>query len=688
MLALRSPLLVPLLLALLSSGAAADVTLPAILSDHMILQKAAKVPIWGKADPGEAVTVTLNQSTQQTATATTDGNGRWSLALDLHDAAQGPFEMVVQGKNRLVVSDILVGEVWVASGQSNMERPLKLTNDAEAEAAKPADPLFRQFTVERSAKLQPQDDCVGKWVVSGPDTTLEFTAVGHYFAKRLRAELGVPVGIVGCYWGGTPAEAWTSSEALDTDPDLKAGKEKIWDDVVHYPDQKKAWAAAFADWMEKNGRADKPGADSRPVAPDLGADGWVPVKLPGIVTVPGLPVNGAIWFRKTFSLPAIDAGKIVHLQFSAIEGFESVYWNGHFLKGTAPKFYPGTGYARYCEVPAELAKEGPNVLSVRVFAPALPVKFPYDIKANSQLLNGMWEAKAEFELPPLAPDALAAVPKPPDFLLPMSNVACTLYNGMLHPILPYGMRGVIWYQGENNAGRAFQYRTAFPLMISDWRARWGEGDFPFYFCQLTSCKAKRPDPAESAWAELREAQAMTLKLPHTGQAVLIDIGEADDIHPRDKKDVGERLARIALAKDYGHPMPFSGPVFKAMTVADGKARLDFDPGADALVAKPLGPTYLLKTETNQTAPLVRNSPGSELEGFSICGADHKWVWADAKIEGNQVVVSSPQVASPVAVRYAWADNPTANLFNSAGLPASPFRTDDFPATTLNKKYPK
>lgn len=261
-----------------------------------------------------------------------------------------------------------------------------------------------------------------------------------------------------------------------------------------------------------------------------------------------------------------------------------------------------------------------------------------------------------------------------------------LFNGMIHPILPYAISGVIWYQGESNAGRAYQYRTAFPLMIADWRKHWNQGDFPFYFCQLANYMAKKPEPGDSAWAELREAQAMTLARANTGQAVLIDIGESGDIHPRNKKDAGERLALIALAKDYNKSIPYSGPVYDSMNIAGGKATIKFKHVDEGLVAKPLPETFVVKSQTNETAPLVRNSPASQLEGFAICGEDKKWVWADAKIDGQTVVVWSDKVPAPVAVRYAWADNPTCNLYNTAGLPASPFRTDDFPPTTKDAKY--
>jgi sialate O-acetylesterase len=257
---------------------------------------------------------------------------------------------------------------------------------------------------------------------------------------------------------------------------------------------------------------------------------------------------------------------------------------------------------------------------------------------------------------------------------------------MINPLLPYAIRGVIWYQGESNSTRAMQYRKAFPLMIQDWRHHWQQGDFPFYFCQLANYRAKAMAPTNSLWAELREAQSMTLTLTNTSQAVLVDIGESGDIHPRNKQDAGERLARIALARDYGKAIPYSGPVYASMFIKNSQAVLSFKHTDGGLVAKPLPATYVIKSSSNLTATLTGNSPGSQLEGFAIVGADHQWVWANAKIDGDKVIVQSPTVTAPVAVRYAWADNPTCNLYNGAGLPASPFRTDDDPGITIDEKY--
>ncbi len=673
------------LLLAFSSAAWADVKLPAIISDHMVLEKAAKVPIWGKAAPGEAVKVTLNG---QTAKATADADGSWKTALDLKDSATGPFELVVEGKNKLTVTDVVVGEVWVASGQSNMEWVLKNTLDSEKEIAGSANPLLRQFLVKKNTTSTALDDTEGSWVLAAPETSGGFTAVGYFFGKKLQNELKVPVGLIHTSWGGTPSEAWTSVEAIDSVPELKASRERLWAATAEYPEKKKVFIERFAAWLKENAREDKPVADPAAFAGvEVSTDGWIPVKIPGAVAASGLPKSGAVWLRKDVNIPSKP---LANLQLNLpIDGYDSVYWNGKLLKQTTYLDALGAGnvrkYGKY-DIPIGEIREGKNVLAIRIYDPVGTAKFPNEPKAGSISLAGEWLGKAEYEFPVLDPKQLAAAPQIPANPPGPQNVASFLYNGMIHPIIPYAISGAIWYQGESNAGRAYQYRTAFPLMITDWRKQWEQGDFPFYFCQLANFMAKKPEPGDSNWAELREAQSMTLKLPNTGQAVLIDIGESSDIHPRNKKDVGDRLALIALAKDYGKSIPCSGPVYDSMKIEKNKAILTFKHADGGLTAKPLPATFDVKTQTKETAPLVRNSPSSQLEGFAVCGEDKKWFWADATIEGNTVVVTSDKVAAPIAVRYAWSDNPTCNLYNGAGLPASPFRTDDFPPVTLSGKY--
>ena len=660
----------------------ADVKLPALFSDHAVLQKSAHVPIWGKAEPGEKITVTLGG---QTASATTGADGRWALELDLKDSEAGPFVMTVEGKNKQTLSDVVVGEVWLASGQSNMERLLNETANAREEIDQPANPLLRQFIVTKNAAKDPVDDVQGQWQIAAPGTRPAFSAVAYYFSRKLLGELQVPVGVINSTWGGTHSEAWTSAEALDSVPDLKEGRERFVSEEVQHPAKKQAWVEEMKHWLKENGREDHPSTETEQYAgPHADTSGWIPVTIPGPVKGGGLPETGAVWLRKDVVIP--QGGKPLWF-FFPLNGFDTMYWNGKKVAETTFETIDGLGQVRTggaYTIPASDVLTGTNVFAIRLFEPAAPAIFPVPPVAGGIPLIGGWVAKAEFELPPPASDKPAPqlIRIVPDAYLQPSR----LFNGMIRPLVPYAFRGVIWYQGESNVGRAFQYREAFPLMINDWRKQWNRADLPFYFCQLANHHQKLSVPGDSAWSELRDAQSSALSLTNTGQAILIDLGESDDIHPRNKKDPGERLALIALAKDYGKAIPYSGPVLDSMKIEAGKAILSFKPTEGGLVARPLPQIYDVELRFNKTAPLVRNTPASQLEGFAICGEDRKWVWADARIEGNTVIVSSEKVPTPVAVRYAWADNPTCNLYNGAGLPASPFRTDDFPPITLNQKF--
>lgn len=677
----RCLLCLTLLSALFPGNMSGEVSLPAIISNHMVLEKSAKVPIWGKAEPGEEITVTLGD---RTAKATAGADGRWTTSLDLKDSGPGPFEMTVAGKNKLTISDVLVGEVWVAGGQSNMEWVLHDTTGAAEEIAKSANPMFRQFRVGKKASAKPLDDCKGSWVAAGPQTSGGFTAVGYYFGKAIQNELGVPVGIICDNWGGTCSEAWTSPESLDTDPELKDARLSWQAREEAYPAKKQAYVDGLDKWIKEDSREDKPMADVSAYAGlDASTEGWVPVKVPGPVAAPGLPKTGAVWLRKEINIPEEAKGDLP--LYLPLEGFDSVYWNGKPVKKTTIATFPGVGHDSRPNIPPKQVKQGKNVLAIRFYEPDKSAAIRGVPVAGKTALGGTWMARAEYSFPDPDPQKTAALPPPSGNAPEPQNVPGYLFNGMIHPILPYAITGVIWYQGESNSGRAIRYRTAFPLVIADWRKHWGRGDFPFYFCQIANYREKNSEPEDNNLSELREAQSMALRVPNTGQAVLIDLGEANNIHPRNKKDVGARLAAIALANQYGKNIPFSGPVFDSMKIVDDKAIVTFRHTEGGLVAASLPETCVLSSPAGKTAPLVRNSPGSEVEGFAICGADRKWVWADARIDGDKVIVRSDKVPAPVAVRYAWARNPTCNLYNGAGFPTSPFRTDDFPAVTAGVK---
>ena len=482
---MRSIVLGVLAVLALAATARADVALPSVFGNDMVLQRGRPVPVWGTAEPNEKVTV---QIAGQTKEARTDTKGRWKVTLDALKAG-GPHELVVKGANEIRLTGVLVGEVWVCSGQSNMQWAVARSADAQKEIAAAEHPRIRLLTVPRRPMAEPQTDFEGRWAVCSPKTVPQFSAVAYYFGRRLQRHLDVPIGLINTSYGGTPAEAWTDLAALKK-PHALTPLLKRWKKVMHA--------------------------------------------------------------------------------------------NRHRARG------------------------------------------------------------GQLRVSPHRPS--------------------TLWNGMVAPLVPFAIRGVIWYQGESNAGRAEQYRVLFPTMIRAWRKAWGQGDVPFHFVQLANFRPRQEAPGESAWAELRETQRLTLaEVPNTGMAVTIDIGEARDIHPKNKQDVGARLARLALAQDYGERVVPSGPMFRKMTRDGKRVVLHFDHAAGLC--------------TQDDEPLT---------GFAVMDAKKRWSWAKARIEGETVVVEHPEGRKPVHVRYGWADNPACNLANGEELPASPFRTDRLPFTTAGK----
>lgn len=671
-----------LLIALCLAGSVhADVTLPAIFSDHAVLLRENRTPIWGKAAPGEEVSITLGTAK---ASATAGADGRWRAELDLSSAPADPQELIVQGSNQVVVKDVLVGEVWFCSGQSNMAFPLSAFAAAKEEAPKSANPKLRQFLVAFKTSAVPLDDVQGKWSVAGPDTVGAFSAVAYFFGKKLQAELGGAVGLINDSVGGTVIEAWMSCDALDADPALKAGREKAQTDRAVFD----AYGEKYREWQKQFDREDRSTAKLEEwTAADVDTSDWKPITLPGLFSASGLPDAGAVWIRRKITVPSepdIRPNKGIDLYLGDVRDSNKVYWNDRKIGDSDV-----LAVLRRYGIRFNFVTEGEHVLAVRIFNPAggagiLPGKARF--QANHLMLQGEWLAKAEFELPPLDEAAKAALPQRPSLPIDPQNVASYLFNGMVNPIIPYGIRGIIWYQGEGNWQRGYQYRTAFPLLIQDWRTKWDRGDLPFYFCQIANFQAINPKPQDSPFAEVRDAQSQALALPNTGQAVLIDVGEEGDIHPADKESVGDRLVRIALAKTYHKELAYSGPVFQSQSIEGNRVRLSFQHTDGGLVAKPLPAEYRPLSKEARTVPLPRNRPDSQLEGFAICGQDRKWTWADAKIDGDTVIVWSDSVPQPIAVRYAWAQNPICNLVNGAGLPAGPFRTDDFPLPSEKARY--
>jgi sialate O-acetylesterase len=509
--------------------ARADVKLHGLFTDNMVLQRDATVPIWGWAEDGERVTVHFRG---KKASAVAKG-GKWMVRLGKFKAG-GPDFLTVAGRNVVTLSNVLVGEVWIASGQSNMEWPMRSTFNATQEIAATANRLIRLYTVPKLRADAPVDNVAAAWEICGPSTVPGFSAVAYYFARDLQRALGVPVGIIHTSWGGSPAEVWMSERVLSSNPEYRR------DILDAYPAQLKRFEDTLAQFVKEEEQAKKEGK----------------------------PFN---------------------------------------------KRRPGTPW------------------------------------------------------------------KP-----------ASLYNGMIAPLIPFAIQGAIWYQGESNAGRAWQYRTLFADMIRNWRRDWNQGDFTFLLVQLAPFRDIKTEPGESDWAELREAQALAAKtLKNVGMAVITDVGEERDIHPRKKEPVGARLALAARQMAYGEQIVGSGPVFKRMTVKDGKAILTFDHVGRGLVSRPAAEADVRKLRGNELPPVVysvaEGAVAEPLLGFAIAGEDRKFFWAHAVIEGDKVIVSSPWVKTPVAVRYGWADYPVVNLWNKDGLPASPFRTDDFPMITKPKQ---
>ncbi len=667
--------------------ARADVSLPAIFSEHVVLQRAADVPIWGRALPGEDVTVEFAAARASTRA---DTGGRWRVTLDLSRAPETPGELHVTGKNRVTVADVIVGEVWLCAGQSNMEWSLAASVGAEEAMTRPPNPRLRQFLVQRSGPAKPLEACEGRWMIAAPDTVGKFSGVAYYFGRRVAEATGRSVGVINASAGGTPIESWLSAEAIGRDAAWLAGEAASARAEREYPERLKQHVAAVEAWLEKHRRRDRPTNDAGKLAGENTGDeeGWRRTEIFEALDRTGLPDGGAIWLRKRVRVPEREAAGLergFQLSLGVMQGADTVYWNGRKIGGTEITA-PGAHSLRRYQVPPELLERGRDAtLTIRLFyptgGPTLTVPNDPPLVANTVRLEGAWDVRVEYAFePPAKPEAFPVAPARG------RSAPSRSFNGMIAPLASYGLRGAIWYQGESNVASTEHYAARFALMIGDWRARWGRGDFPVYFVQLPNYNAKDAKPRDSGWAAFREQQSNCLTVPNTALAVTIDLGAERELHPRNKREVGERLARLALARDYGQAVVSSGPVYRGAT-RDGRAlRLGFSETAGGLLARPLPATHTPDSLLpERTRPLVARRPFGELEGFAICGADRRWHWAGAVIDGETVVVSSPAVEKPVAVRYAWSDNPTGNLYNGAGLPAAPFRTDAFPPSVARSQ---
>ncbi len=621
----------------------AEVSLPKLVGDHMVLQKDKPLPIWGWAEPGEEVTILFQN---QRISTQADNNGEWTITL-APVAAGGPYDMVITGKNSIRLKDILMGDVWVCSGQSNMEWRLGwLKENYAKEIASAKNFNIRQIEVEKQTSPIPLNDIrTSGWIISSPESVMDFTAVGYFFAKNLNEQYNVPIGLIYTTWGGTVAEAWVSSEALNSFPDFKDAIESL--SKATSEEKRKAYEKELQEWnvnikesMKKARTEEKALTGMK-----LNDKDWKTMVLPALWESEGLnDLDGIVWFRKEIIIPKDLAGKNMTISLGPVDDVDSTLFNGQFI-GKTEQY---NEFRKY-DIPGKLVKAGKNVITIKVLdtggGGGIYGK-PEDMvlkASNKEIpLHGEWKYKI----------AVDFKGKPQDPNNP--NEPTVLYNAMIAPLIPYAIKGTIWYQGESNTNRAQQYQSLFPALIKDWRSNWEQGDFPFLFVQLANFMQPKEEPTQSNWAELREAQLKTLSVPQTGMAVIIDIGEENDIHPKNKHDVGKRLALAARKIAYNEEVVHSGPIYESMEKEGNVIKIKFKDVGGGLTAK-----------------------GNELKEFAIAGPDKKFYRATAIIENDEVVVSSDRVSDPVAVRYAWADNPEkANLYNKEGLPASPFRTDE------------
>jgi len=631
---------------LLAAVVSGQVKLPKLIGDGMVLQRDAYVKIWGWAPENEKITVQFIDSVY---TAAADNSGKWNIILPKLKPG-GPYTMQIKSRNEIFIRNIMIGDVWLCSGQSNMELSMERVRPLyEKEIANSDNENIRYFAVPQKYNFkQPLEDLEsGEWKTASPENVPAFSAAAYFFAKELYNKYRIPIGLINASLGGSPAQAWISEETLKKFPDYYNEALKFRDnDLIKQIESEdnsriQAWYKAL---NEKDEGYKDHGNTWR--NPELNTSDWSVMNVPGYWSdsEPGIG-NGVVWFRKIINIPYAPANK-AKLNLGRIVDADSVFINDSFI-GTTSYQYPPRRYI----IPGGVLKKGRNTIVVRVINSSgkggfVPDK-PYEIILDKDTidLTGQWHYRCGAVMEPLASQTFIRW-KP-----------LGLYNAMISPLINYRIKGAIWYQGEANTFKPYEYRELLPKLINDWRKNGSQGDFPFLFVQLPNYMESKTLPTESNWAVLRESQLKTLCVPNTAMAVTIDIGEWNDIHPLNKKDVGYRLALAAQKAAYDEKdIVFSGPMYHSMSIDGSRIILTFTNTGSGLIAK-----------------------GSDsLKYFSICGKDKIFVWAKAKIENDKIIVWNDNVPEPAAVRYAWADNPEgANLYNKEGLPASPFRTDDF-----------
>ena len=642
---------------------AAEVRMSPLFTDNMVLQQRTDAPVWGTADPGAQVQVSTSWN-KRVYTVNAGQDGKWMVKVATPKAG-GPYSISVKenGTDSRTIDNVLIGEVWLCSGQSNMEMPVKgwgkvMNYEQELKDAAKY-PKIRFLEVQRAVSPVPETEFKADadgWMVCSPETLEEFSSTAYFFGREVHLKKNVPIGLINTSWGGTIIEAWMSRESLTGVESLE--KEAEW--VATWPADKEVRQGAsdgdLQDWNNLVAAFDKAyvNLDKDIYKCEYDDSSWDTLEFPGVIEQVYPDLNGHVFVRKEITIPQAWEGKEVKMYIEAVDDKDCTYFNGTLVA-------EGEGWAveRVYEIPAHLVKAGKATIAMRIMDTAAgggingkPETFYLEGPDGSRVsLAGTWKSKKLADYSVLPPRPLNMKSDP--------NWSTLLYNTMINPLVPYSIKGAIWYQGCSNEERAYQYRDLMTLMIEDWRRAWGY-EFPFYITQLASYTDYQTVPCESSWAELREAQDIASRVTaSTGMAVTIDIGDAYDIHPKNKQEVGRRLALQALNKTYGLQVECSGPVYEGHEISGNVIKIRFSSVGKGLVAK-----------------------GGKLEGFAVAGADRKFYWADAKIVGNCVELTCKDVERPLAVRYAWANNPVGNLFNAAGLPAGPFRTDDWPGVTV------
>lgn len=644
-------ILLVLMIFLMSVQIQAQVTLPAIFADNMVLQRNVEIPIWGTANANEHIEIRFNKQVKKTKA---DKTGNWFVKLD-HEIAGGPFNLMVKGKNTIEIKNILVGEVWLCTGQSNMEWSVSQSDNAKNEIATADNPMIRHIKIDKEVNSLPQNsfNTSKSWQICNSTTVGDFSAVGYFFARNLYNELKIPIGLINISWGGTNIETWISREAFENSEEFKEMIAEM--PKVNLDSLSKLKLKGFDKKIESLQAAKIDATNAINFKNEKFEDSnWPELNMPQLWEQQSLgEFDGVVWLRKSIILSADEYKKTADLELSTIDDDDVTYINGVEVGRTSS----WNTFRKYT-IPAGVLKEGINVIAIRITDNGGGGGIygnPEDLKlsiGNSNIqLSGSWKFQVE------------AIKR----TVNQNSYPSLCYNAMINPLIPFAFKGVIWYQGESNALRAFQYRKAFPLLINDWRQKWNQGDFPFYFVQLASFVTSGNSNEGCAWAELQEAQTMTLSLPNTGMVVTTDlVTNARDIHPTNKQDVGKRLAAIAFNNCYQKPMVCSGPRYKSMKIIGNQVIVSFDDIGSGLYTP---------------------DKYGYIKGFEIAGEDQVFYYAKAYIKDNMIVLSCDEVKNPIAVHFSWiGDASESNLFNKEGFPAVPFRTDDWKTITKDEKY--